>query len=81
MNNNLVNSIVEATVPLEQEVRDGKWSKVITDLIGVVISLVISAFVGQTLWNNSVPKLLPMLGKAGLYDVLYLHMLLKMILN
>jgi uncharacterized protein YacL len=81
MNNNIVNSIVEATVPLEQDLRDRKWSKVITDLIGLVVRFVISAFVGQTLWNSSVPKLFPMLGKAGLYDVLYLHVFLQMILN
>lgn len=81
MDNNIINNSIEAITTLEQEVKEHKWSKVITALIGMVISLVISGFVGQTLWNSSVPKLFPMLGKAGLYDVLYLHVLLKMVLN
>ena len=78
---NIINNSIEALIQIEQEVKDKKWTKVISELIGLVVSLVLSAFIGQTLWNNSVPKLLPMVSKAGLYDVLYLHILLKTILN
>ena len=78
---NIINNSIEALTQIEQEVKDKKWTKVISELIGLVVSLVLSAFIGQTLWNNSVPNLFPMVSKARLYDVLYLHILLKTILN
>lgn len=79
--NNIVNNSIEAITNVEKDVKDKKWMDVLIGLVVLVVSLLVTALLGQTLWNNSVPKLFPMLSKAGLYEVLFLHLLIKMLLN
>ena len=75
--NNIVNNSIEALTNIEKEIKDRKWMEVIIDVVSITVLFSLSALFGQTLWNNSIPKLFPMLGKAGLYDVLVLHVLLN----
>ena len=79
--NNIVNNSIEAITNVEKDVKAKKWMDVLVGLVVLAVSLLVTALLGQTLWNNSVPKLFPMLRKAGLYEVLSLHLLLKMLLN
>jgi|NorSeaMetagenome_1021524.scaffolds.fasta_scaffold322817_1 uncharacterized protein YacL len=79
--NNIVKSSYNAINTIEKDIKNQKWMDIIIDIISLIIPILVSAFIGRTLWNYSVPKLFPMIGKAREYDVLVLHVLLKILFN
>ena len=55
--NNIVNNSIEAITNVEKDVKDKKWMDVLIGLVVLAVSLLVTALLGQTLWNNSIPIL------------------------
>ena len=76
---NILNNLVEAGLNSDHDIKSGNIKELIKSVFILALYLILSAMIGQYLWNTSVQKLFPMLGKSGLYDVLLLHLLINII--
>ena len=73
-----MNNIVDLGYETEENLKQLNIQMFIKNIVLLVFQIAVVSLLGQKLWNLSVPKLFPMVSKAGLYDVVFLHILLKL---